>query len=122
LGAAGNLAALAADHPVVAIDLPGFGRSDKPATADAYGLQWIEDIALLLDQLNIRKAHIVGYSVGGIVALKFIAEHPDRVLSGTLSGMGWLAQGGGFQKIWEHMRDPAARGVAGWRCRRMSCR
>jgi pimeloyl-ACP methyl ester carboxylesterase len=106
----GTLAALAADHQVVALDLPGFGRSDKPASADAYGLQWIEDVALLLDQLKIGKAHIVGYSMGGIVALKFIAEHPDRVLSGTLGGMGWLPEGGGLQKIWEHLRDPAARG------------
>jgi serine-type D-Ala-D-Ala carboxypeptidase len=54
---------------------------------------------LLLDQLNIKKAHIVGYSMGGIVALKFISEHPDRVLSGTLGGMGWLPEGGGLQKI-----------------------
>jgi pimeloyl-ACP methyl ester carboxylesterase len=108
----GNLAALAADHQVVALDLPGFGRSDKPAAADAYGLQWIEDIALLLDHLNIRRAHVVGYSMGGIVALKFIAEHPDRVLSGTLGGMGWLREAGGLQQIWKHLRDPAARGVA----------
>ena len=108
----GTLAALAADHLVVALDLPGFGRSDKPPTADAYGLQWIEDITLLLDRLKIEKAHIVGYSMGGIVALKFIAEHPDRVLSGTLGGMVWLPEGGGLQKIWEHLRDPAARGVS----------
>ena len=59
--------------------MPGFGRPDKPASANAYSLQWIEDIALLLDELKIGKAHIVGYSMGGIVALKFIAEHPDRV-------------------------------------------
>jgi pimeloyl-ACP methyl ester carboxylesterase len=108
----GTIAALAADHQVVALDLPGFGRSDKPGAADAYGLQWLEDISLLLDQLKIGKAHIVGYSMGGIVALKFIAEHPDRVLSGTLGGMGWLPEGSGLQMVWEHMHDPAARGVA----------
>lgn len=56
-------------------------------------MQWVEDIVLLLDRLNIGKVHIVGYSMGGIVALKFIAEHPDRVLSGILGGMGWLPQG-----------------------------
>jgi pimeloyl-ACP methyl ester carboxylesterase len=108
----GTLAAVAADHQVVALDLPGFGSSDRPANADAYGRQWIEDIVLLLDHLSIERAHIVGYSMGGIVALKFIAEHPDRVLSGTLGGMGWLPEGSGLQKIWEHMRDPPARGVA----------
>jgi pimeloyl-ACP methyl ester carboxylesterase len=96
----GTLAALAADHQVVALDSPGFGRSGKPASADACGLQWIEDIARLLDQPKIGKAHIVGYSMGGIVSLKFMAEHPDRVLSGTLGGMGWLPESGGLQKIW----------------------
>jgi pimeloyl-ACP methyl ester carboxylesterase len=109
----GTFSALAADHRVVALDLPGFGRSDKPATADAYGMQWVEDVALLLDHLNLAKAHVVGYSMGGIVALKFIAEHPERVLSGTLGGMGWLAEGSALQRIWGRMRDPAARGVAG---------
>jgi pimeloyl-ACP methyl ester carboxylesterase len=50
-------------------------RTSRPL-ADAYGLQWIEDIALLLDQLNIRKGHIVGYSMGSIVALKLSPSIP----------------------------------------------
>jgi predicted alpha/beta-fold hydrolase len=80
----GIIAALAEHHQVIALDLPGYGLSDRPAAPDAYGLQWIEDIALLLDRLNIQTAHFVGYSMGGIVALRFIADHPKRVLSGTL--------------------------------------
>jgi pimeloyl-ACP methyl ester carboxylesterase len=108
----GIIAALAENHQVVALDLPGYGLSDRPAVPDAYGLQWIEDIVLLLDRLNIQRAHFVGYSMGGIVALRFIADHPERVLSGTLGGMGWLPEGSGLQKLWEHMRDPAAKGVA----------
>ena len=107
----GTLAALAEGHQVIALDLPGYGRSDRPSAAAAYGMQWVEDIVLLLDRLNIGKVHIVGYSMGGIVALKFIAEHPDRVLSGILGGMGWLPQGSGLQRVWEHTRDVAARGV-----------
>ena len=60
----GTLAALAEDHQVIALDLPGYGRSDRPSAAAAYGLQWVEDIVLLLDRLNIGKVHIVGYSMG----------------------------------------------------------
>ena len=82
----GTIDVLAKDHQVVALDLPGYGQSDKPFDARAYGMQWVEDVILLLDHLNIRKAHIVGYSMGGMVALKLIAKHPDRVLSGTLGG------------------------------------
>jgi pimeloyl-ACP methyl ester carboxylesterase len=69
-------------------------------------------VILLLDHLNIRKAHIVGYSMGGMVALKLIAEHPDRVLSGTLGGVGWLPDGGFLQKVWAHMRSVSSRGVS----------
>ncbi len=46
----------------------------------------------LLDHLKIEKAHIVGYSMDGIIAAKFLAKHPDRALSGTLGGAGWLRE------------------------------
>ena len=108
----GTIDALAKDHLVVALDLPGYGQSDKPVEASAYGRQWVEDVILLLDHLKIEKAHIVGYSMGGMVALKLIAEHPDRVLSGTLGGMGWLPEGSFLQKIWAHMRSVSGRGVS----------
>jgi pimeloyl-ACP methyl ester carboxylesterase len=108
----GTIDALAKDHLVVALDLPGYGQSDKPVEASAYGRQWVEDVILLLDHLKIEKAHIVGYSMGGMVALKLIAEHPDRVLSGTLGGMGWLPEDSFLQKIWAHMRSVSGRGVS----------
>jgi pimeloyl-ACP methyl ester carboxylesterase len=99
----GTMAALAKDHQVIALDLPGHGGSDKPDDESAYGVQMVEDVILLMDHLKIRKAHIVGYSMGGMIALKLIVDHPDRVLSGTLGGMGWLREGGGLQKVWEHL-------------------
>jgi pimeloyl-ACP methyl ester carboxylesterase len=97
----GVFADLAKDHRVIAIDLPGHGRSDRPAKKEAYGVQMVDDIALLLDVLKIKKAHIVGYSLGGMVTVKFMARHPDRVLSGTVCGMGWFEDGSGLQKFWE---------------------
>ena len=107
----GTIDALAKDHQVIAIDLPGYGESDKPADPAAYGEQWVDDVILLLNHLNIRKAHIVGYSMGGMVALKLIAEHPERVISGTLGGAGWLREDSVLQKIWTHMRTPGARSI-----------
>lgn len=108
----GTIDALARDHQVIAIDLPGYGESDKPDDPAAYGEQWVDDVILLLDRLNIRKAHIVGYSMGGMVALKLIAEHPERVISGTLGGAGWLRKDSILQKIWAHMRSPGARSIS----------
>ena len=90
---------LARDFQVIAIDVRGHGLSDKPTKVDAYGMELVEDIARLLNHLNIKKAHIVGYSMGGIITAKFLVTHPDRVLSGTLAGSGWLKEGGFEQRI-----------------------
>jgi pimeloyl-ACP methyl ester carboxylesterase len=88
--------ALAKDFHVVALDCRGHGTSDKPHDAASYGMQMVEDVARLLDHLNIRKAHIVGYSMGGAITGKFIATHPDRVLTAVFGGssprLGWTAQ------------------------------
>jgi len=99
----GISAALAKNHQVIALDLPGHGGSDKPKDEDAYGTRMVDDVLLLMDHLQIKKAHIVGYSLGGMIALKLIAEHPDRALSGTLGGMGWMKEGGVLQKFWERL-------------------
>jgi pimeloyl-ACP methyl ester carboxylesterase len=110
----GIMAALAKDHQVIALDMPGHGASDKPEKDEAYGQQMADDVVLLLDHLKVKKAHVVGYSMGGIVALKVIADHPERVISGTLGGMGWLKDGSGLQKVWDMLparegaRTPAA--------------
>src|SRR5262245_44477738 len=104
----GVFAELAKDHQVIALDLPGHGRSDKPVDEAAYGSQMVEDIVLLLDHLKIKRAHIVGYSLGGMVAVKFMATHPERVISGTVGGMGWFREGSGLAQIWQRM--PAREG------------
>ena len=93
----GTSALLARDYQVIALDVRGHGQSDKPTTEEAYGLELIADVLRLLDHLKIDKAHIVGYSMGGLIAAKFIAKHPDRVLTGTLGGMGWSQDGGAAQ-------------------------
>jgi pimeloyl-ACP methyl ester carboxylesterase len=102
----GTTAALAKNHHVIALDLPGHGGSDKPDKEEAYGLQLVEDVVLLLDHLKIKKAHVVGYSLGGVIAAKFLSRHPKRVLSGTLGGMGWLREPSLLQKVWERMPLP----------------
>src|SRR5438105_4735903 len=67
---------LAEKYRVVALDLRGHGDSDKPDAEDAYGQPMVDDITRLMDHLKIQKAHIVGYSLGGIIVMKFVVDHP----------------------------------------------
>jgi pimeloyl-ACP methyl ester carboxylesterase len=92
-GIPGIVRALAKDYQVIAFDNRGHGKSDKPHDPKQYGQEMVEDAVRLLDHLKIRKAHVVGYSMGGAIALKLAVTHPDRVLSATLGGMGLLKPG-----------------------------
>jgi pimeloyl-ACP methyl ester carboxylesterase len=64
---------------VHAPDLPGFGSSSKPATG-AYNARWFADTMLgMMDELGIKRAHFVGNSMGGRVALEIGMIAPERV-------------------------------------------
>jgi pimeloyl-ACP methyl ester carboxylesterase len=66
-------------YRVHAIDLPGFGSSSKPATGP-YTARWFADTVLaVMDKLTIGRAHIVGNSMGGRVALEVALREPERV-------------------------------------------
>lgn len=63
----------------IAVDLPGHGRSVRLAGEDAYSVRGACSlIAEVLDEIGIERAHIVGYSMGGRVALYFAVHHPER--------------------------------------------
>lgn len=81
--------ALAKDYKVVALDNRGHGRSGKPITKEMYGNEMVEDVVRLMDHLDIKRAHVVGYSMGGFITGKLLATHPDRLITATLGGAGW---------------------------------
>lgn len=99
----GITAELAKTHRVIAMDCRGHGKSDKPGTDAAYGEAMAEDVIALLNRLEIRRAHVVGYSMGGMIALKTAVLHPERVQGLLLCGMGWLQDGSALQGFWEHI-------------------
>jgi pimeloyl-ACP methyl ester carboxylesterase/putative sterol carrier protein len=79
-----TVAALAPDYTVHAIDLPGFGSSDKPARG-RYNAPWFAAAVLgYLDGRGIDRAHLIGNSMGGRVALEVGFDTPERVSSLSL--------------------------------------
>jgi pimeloyl-ACP methyl ester carboxylesterase len=77
---------LSRDHQVIAMDCRGHGKSDKPHDPAAYGDQMVMDVVRLLDHLGLKKAHIVGYSMGGSIVAKMLTQYPKRFLSAVMGG------------------------------------
>lgn len=79
-----QLVALAPEFTAVAWDARGYGDSED-YEGDLAMEDFSADICRVLDHLGAERAHIVGLSMGGIIAQDFFARHPDRVLSLTLA-------------------------------------
>ena len=77
----GVFATLAAHHRVIAIDLRGHGKSGRPHDPHAYGEEMSRDVVRLLDHLKIQRAHVLGYSLGAMIAGRLATLHPERLLS-----------------------------------------
>ena len=77
----GVFATLAKDHRAIAVDLRGHGKSDKPHQPNAYGDEMARDVVRLLDHLKIERAHVLGYSLGAMIAGRLATMHPERVAS-----------------------------------------
>jgi haloalkane dehalogenase len=73
-------ALVAAGHRVVAPDLVGFGRSDKPAVRTDYTyarhVEWMR--SALFDRLDLQGITLVCQDWGGLIGLRLVGEHPDR--------------------------------------------
>lgn len=68
----------AANHRVILVDLQGHGRTadiDRPLDIKFMA----DDVAALIDHLGLEKPDVVGYSLGGGVALQLAARHPQKV-------------------------------------------
>ena len=98
----GIVRALSDDYLVITIDNRGHGQSDKPESQEDYGIKMVADAVGLLDHLDIEAAHVVGYSMGSMIGLKMAVEHPDRVRSLLLGGMGWTRQGDEIRSRYEN--------------------
>ena len=79
-----NIDALSDSFRVIALDLPGYGKSTK--SADGYSIPFFaESVTMLMDGLGVDQAAIAGHSMGGQIALYLAAMYPDRASQLILS-------------------------------------
>jgi len=98
---------LAARYRVHAIDLPGFGFSDKPSGA-SYETDWLaRHVIGYLDGAGVERAVLIGNSMGGHVATETAFLHPGRVSALVLIGAAGLPQEG-------ELRPPLSLRMLGW--------
>lgn len=71
---------LAREYRVLAVDLPGHGRTGSPRDWGRYGFSpLVEDLTLLLNRVGVGRCHLLGYSLGGRVALHLALAAPERI-------------------------------------------
>ncbi|MGH9040789.1 MAG: 4,5:9,10-diseco-3-hydroxy-5,9,17-trioxoandrosta-1(10),2-diene-4-oate hydrolase [Acidimicrobiia bacterium] len=81
-----NIGPLAEHFRVLAVDQPGYGRSDKPIVRGGLWEFYARAVRDLLDSLGVESAHFIGNSLGGGTTLKLALDHPER--AGRLILMG----------------------------------
>ena len=78
-----------AGYSVIALDNRGHGESDKPHESDAYAEERMaEDVVLVMDATRHGSAFVMGYSMGGAIALRLASGHPNRVRALITGGVG----------------------------------
>lgn len=95
-------------HRVIRYDMRGYGSSSLPAGPYSH----VDDLLALIDSFSARPVHLVGLSLGGRVALRVAALHPEAVRSLTLAdpaldGHAWTAD---WLQRWRNIADAAKRG------------
>jgi 2-hydroxymuconate-semialdehyde hydrolase len=98
-----TIPALAENFRVIAPDIVGFGYTERPANVQ-YNMQtWVSHIFGFMDALGIEKAHIVGNSFGGALALAMAIRAPQRVgrlvLMGSAGGLPFTLTEG-LDRVW----------------------
>jgi haloalkane dehalogenase len=108
----------AAGHRVIAPDLIGFGRSDKPDKRTDYTYQrHVDWMTSFMEAIGLNHATLVGQDWGGLIGLRLAAEHPDRfahiVAANTFLPTGDRPAGEAFLR-WQQFSQNTPNFDAGW--------
>ena len=116
--------AIGAQHPVLAVDLPGHGESDPLPHNPQDHATWMRAVWHVLDHLGVKSAHLWGHQGGAALACAMAIQCPERVVSVTLDAPMWADEpmreqmlrhgipdvnpsweGAHWLRAWHHTRD-----------------
>jgi 3-oxoadipate enol-lactonase len=104
---------LAGEFRVIRVDARGFGRSSVPAAGYPWSLEgFATDLAYLMDHLGIDKAHVVGETIGGTIALQFAYQFPNRLHTVTACTSPYKFRG--VQTYLDYHKLVQEQGVEAW--------
>ena len=104
---------LAGEFRVIRVDARGFGRSSIPAPGYHWSLEgFATDLLHLMDHLGIDKAHVVGETIGGTIALQFGYQCPDRLRTVTTCTSPYKFRG--VQSYLDYYQLVKDQGVEAW--------
>lgn len=110
-----NMRELAAKYRCIAVDMPGWGKSDSVAADER---DHVEAALQFLDALGIEKAAFIGNSMGGLTSIRFAMEHPERIshliTMGSGGGSSIFAPAGrseGIKVLQDAYHDPSPEGM-----------
>jgi len=94
----------------IAVDLVGFGRSDKPAAVEDYTyarhVEWTR--AAVFDALGLKDVTLLGQDWGGLIGLRLVAENSDRFARVVAANTGLPDGRGKMSDVWYMFRDAVA--------------
>jgi pimeloyl-ACP methyl ester carboxylesterase len=95
--------AFSKEYRVLTYDTRGHGLTDVTEGEYTTGM-WADDLYALLNILGARRASVLGYSLGGMIAATLATEHPEMVQALMLAGVAGAAVGLGDRQTWEERR------------------
>lgn len=117
----GVFAELAEHFHVIAVDQPGYGDSYRPSVGGDYAAVSIAAIRRVFAAENVNRAHIVGNSLGGMVAVRLTLDHPDIVQKVITMGAGGLgvpllspSPAEGITRLVAFTQDPSRERLVEW--------
>jgi pimeloyl-ACP methyl ester carboxylesterase len=117
----GWLPALSGNYRILRFDMRGHGKSARPEAGVGLDMDRLaDDLFAVMDAAEVERAHLMGESIGGTIALAAAIRAPERVRTLTVSNGAHL--GASIQSVadWQQIID--TRGMAGWSAHMMQAR